>query len=75
MRFRLSFPGYCTPWQTTDKTVVMVIYSQNVKLMGEQKAEKCLNLQATIYRYILSKEKTLFLLPASTLICVLDPMT
>lgn len=40
MRFRLSFPGYCTPWQTIDKTVVMVIYSQNVKLMGEQKVSK-----------------------------------
>lgn len=46
-----------------------------MKLMREQKSEKCLNLQTTIYRYILSKEKSLFLLPASTLDCVLDPMT
>lgn len=45
-----------------------------MKLTGAQKAEKCLNQQATIYRCILSKEKTLFLLPASTLVCVLDPV-
>lgn len=51
-----------------------LLYRRNVKLMGEQKAENRLNLQGTIYRCILSKEKTLFLFSASPLVCVLDAM-
>jgi len=43
--------------------------------MGAQKAKKSLILWTTIYRCILGKEKTLILLPASTSVCALDPMT
>lgn len=46
-----------------------------MRLMGAQKAKKSLILWAIIYRYILSKVKTLILLPTSMSVCALDPMT